>query len=275
MQYSYIFTTGIFEKRENIFIVSDEDTKLLVAPLKRILPKVSLLRYRIALYTTSGYRKSFYQFSSKECLLKSLHLFNRLVKIKFRNFSRNLLNLLTVNFLMRKVDFLLNIVQLDYQHLFINYLIFCLFILLFHELVLIFVLLLPNRLVGLTVPCFDENRHSNMKFIALFGFYYPRSIGPTQTTIYDILYRARKKIKEEFPSERWILFLIISNQRHLKVQTHSYEKIYLFSLKNLMQEYKGLDFINGKYFWYLYLPADLQNKSCSEIKKLASEISSS
>ena len=93
IQNSYIFATGKSEKRGNIFIVSDEDTKLLVAPLKRIFPKVSLLRYRIALYTTSGYRKSFYQFSSKECLLRSLILYNRLVKIKFRSLSRNLLKL--------------------------------------------------------------------------------------------------------------------------------------------------------------------------------------
>ena len=124
--------------------------------------------------------------------------------------------------------------------------------LLFHELVVVFSLLLPNRLVDLIVPCFDENRHSNMKFIDLLDFYYPRSRGSTRTTIYDILHQARKKIKEEFPLERWILFLIISNQRHLKVQTHPYEKIYLFSLKKLMQEYKGLDFINGKLLGYLY-----------------------
>ena len=48
--------------------------------------------------------------------------------------------------------------------------------------------------------------------------------------------------------------------------------MYLFSLKKLMQEYKGLDFINGKFLRYLYLSIDLQKKSCSKIKKLPSEM---
>ena len=39
-----------------------------------------------------------------------------------------------------------------------------------------------------------------------------------------------------------------------------------------MQEYKGLDFINGKFLRYLYLSIDLQKKSCSKIKKLPSEM---
>ena len=64
--------------RKNVIIILDiVNLQTHIKTLTSILSKISLQKYRVAVYTTNGFNQSFYKFKSRECTIKSLKVYLR------------------------------------------------------------------------------------------------------------------------------------------------------------------------------------------------------